>query len=314
MNMQVNHADKQAAAKVHETIWLLGQPSLEDYLSFVRRQTIGGEDIKRSILVDEWREANDYYYDLSEREAGIADKLTVRPMDKKLQPIIDEITADIRFQRTFDVLPTKFAMVELDKIIVSQHHIDITHTARLQATLGRNASPEQLLRFCQRLDPADVPIKFRRSGKNKYTLSSTSSDFRFNEAKILTPDQVGKNSPLRANSMVLALTAGYSSNFLSVVQSDNRMVLHNGHHRAYALRALGYTHAPCIVQTVTRRDELNLVASSDVVDEPAFYFKAPRPPLLKDFFDSRIRKLFHLPQILRVVELSFEVREYEVAE
>ena len=116
-----------------------------------------------------------------------------------------------------------------------------------------------------------------------------------------------------ADNGILGLKVGYSSNFLSVIESDKRMVLHNGHHRAYALRAMGYTHAPCIIQTVTRTDELNLVASREVTEAPAHYFKSARPPLLKDFFNSRIRKVFQLPRILRMVEVSFEVREFEVA-
>jgi len=64
---------------------------------------------------------------------------------------------------------------------------------------------------------------------------------------------------------------------------------------------------------VTRRDELNLVASRAVIEEPAFYFKTARPPLLKDFFDPRIRKVLRVPTILRAVEVSFEVKDFDVA-
>jgi hypothetical protein len=107
---------------------------------------------------------------------------------------------------------------------------------------------------------------------------------------------------------------GYGSNFLNVIQSDGRLLLHNGYHRAYALRELGVTHAPCIMQTATRRDELNLVASRSVLEDPAFYLKAARPPLLKDFFDPRLRKVLRVPKILRVVELSFEAKEFEIVD
>ena len=110
----------------------------------------------------------------------------------------------------------------------------------------------------------------------------------------------------------LALVVGYGSNFLSVIRWEDRMVLHNGYHRAVALRAAGFTHAPCIVQDVTRRDELDLTAASTVAGDPAFYFRAPRPPLLKDFFDPRLRTVLHTRRAERFVEVSFEVKDYTV--
>lgn len=307
-------ADFNEAASVSETVWLLGQPSLEDYLHFVREQAIGGSNLKRTDLVDEWRAANDYYFDLEQSEAGIADAVDVRALDRSLRPLAEKIMASPRFQRSYDALPTTIAMVELDKLIVSQSHIDITHSANQQAALGRKASDEQLLRFCQGVDREDAPVKIRRTGRNKYTFSSLSSDFRFHEAVPLVPELLSGLAQIRDGSTALALTLGYSSNYLNVIRSDNRMAIYNGHHRAYTLRALGYTHAPCVIQTVTRRDELNLIASGNLTDTPEFYFRSARPPLLKDFFDSRIRKVFHLPRIHRVVEVSFEVRAFEVAD
>ncbi len=306
--------DFDQAAGVCETVWLLGQPSLNDYIHFVRDQTVSGRNLKRSDLVNEWRTANDYYYELEQIEAGIADEISIRDLDAATTPIADELMASPRFQRSYDAVPTTIAMVELDRLIVSQSHIDITHCAQQQARLGKKASGEKLLRFCQGLDREDPPVKIQRTGRSRFTFTSPSSDFRFHEPVALTPDLIAGIASVRGGSTALALTLGYSSNYLNVIRSENRMVIYNGHHRAYTLRALGYTHAPCIVQTVTRRDELNLIASGNLTDTPEFYFRNARPPLLKDYFDSRIRKVFHLPRINHVIEVSFEVREFEVAD
>ncbi|MBV8400415.1 MAG: hypothetical protein JOZ17_16990, partial [Acetobacteraceae bacterium] len=83
---------------------------------------------------------------------------------------------------------------------------------------------------------------------------------------------------------------------------------------ACALRALGIKYAPCLIQTVTRRDELAIAASETVFDQAAFYFKAARPPLLKDFFDPKIRKVVPVKPARQVVEVSFEVREFRLEE
>ena len=92
------------------------------------------------------------------------------------------------------------------------------------------------------------------------------------------------------------------------------MVLHNGYHRAVAMRAAGITHAPCIVQTVTRKDELEVSAAPAVVEDPAFYFRARRPPLLKDFFDPRIVTTLSARPLQKLIEVSFEVREHNANE
>ena len=295
-----------------EEAWLLGQPSLDDYLYFVKEKVAGGAKIPRSELVDEWRAANDYYYDLEEKEAGFADKMKIRDLDPAMKPLAEQVQADSRYRRAFDALPSRFAMIELDRLIVSQRHVDITHAARIQNRLAHSASPEDLFNFCFPIDGSEAPVQTRRLSSRRYLFWSRSSDFRFHEAAMLSPEQINGHDPYGSVGQVLGLMVGYGSNFLNAIQSENRLMLHNGHHRAYALRAMGFTHVPCIIRTVTRRDELNLVASSDTASNPAFYFKAPRPPVLKDFFDPKIRKVLRVPRLLRAVEISFETKEYEV--
>ena len=131
---------------------------------------------------------------------------------------------------------------------------------------------------------------------------------------LLDPARLGDHAAGGAVGGVLGLLVGFGSNLLNAVRSDGdgRMLLNNGYHRACALRALGVTHAPCLVQTVTRRDELALTVPSRVTDTAAFYFKSARPPLLKDFFDPRTRKVVPVRRVKHVVELCFEVTEYDV--
>jgi hypothetical protein len=288
----------ETSSGIVEEVWLLGQPTLDRYLHFVKTKVLDGADIPRGALVDEWRTANDYYYDLETQEAGIADQIEIRDLDQSLQPLVDEVTNDARFRRAFDTLPARFAMVELDKLIVSQPHVELSHARRLQARLAACTTPADLFRFCLPIDGSEVPVQTRRLGSKRYLFWSRSSDFRFHEAALLQPEQISGHDAYGSIGRVLGLMVGYGSNFLNAIRSDDRLMLHNGHHRAYALRAAGITHAPCIVRTVTRRDE--------------FYFKAPRPPVLKDFFDPKLRKVLKIPRLLRAVEVSFETKEYEV--
>jgi len=90
------------------------------------------------------------------------------------------------------------------------------------------------------------------------------------------------------------------------------LILNNGSHRAYALRELGLKEVPCIVQTVTRRDELELVASGDFQQFPDRYLKAPRPPLLKDYFDPKLRKIVVVQRKNRLVRVQIGVEQSDV--
>jgi hypothetical protein len=55
-----------------------------------------------------------------------------------------------------------------------------------------------------------------------------------------------------------------------------------------------------------------VAATQKVNDDAAFYFKAARPPLLKDFFDPRLTRTMAVRRARKVVEISFEARVFEV--
>jgi hypothetical protein len=297
-----------------EELWLLGQPPLHHYLDYVQDHVIDGKALPRSALVDEWRTANDYYYDLEISEAGIADKIGIHDLPRSLKPLEDEVRANPCFRRSYDMLPTRFAMVELERLVVAQLHVNLTHTNRLRRQLPAQPGAEEVFRFCHPIDRPGPQINIRRVSGTRYSFISESSDLRFREAALLRPDQIAGGERFGPSAVVMGLVVGFSSNFLTAIQSDNRLLLHNGHHRAFALLDHGVTHAPCIIQTVTRRDELNLIAGEDVQEAPAFYFKAARPPLLKDFLDPRIRKVQRIPRPVQMIDIKFEVQDHNVAD
>ena len=224
-----------------------------------------------------------------------------------------ELEASPLFARTFDRMPTTIEMVELDKIVVSQRRVTKTFVDGLAAKLSPQPDPVALFRFCQPLERRDPPVTIRRLSADRYSSPPNSNDLRLHQTSLLRPEQlVGQRAgPVAA---AVGLVVGYGSNFLSLIRSDDRVVLHNGYHRAVAMRAAGITHAPCIVQTVTRKDELEVSAAEAVVEDPAFYFRARRPPLLKDFFDPRIVTTLKARPLRRMVEVSFEVREHNANE
>jgi hypothetical protein len=293
---------------------LLGQPHLEDYITFVQTRTVGGERADVRALADEWREANDHYYELERTEAGIADEIERLEIEPELAPLVAELEAQPRFSSAYDPLPSRFELVELDRLVVSQQSVSLNFVETLKSGLGLDPSPERLFRFCQPIQPPQAPVRAQRLDDNHFLFSSDSSDFRAHDAALLTAAQVSGLATADPMSAIVALPVGFGSNVLHAIEADDRLILQNGYHRAYALRDLGITHAYCAVQTVTRRDELKLVAGEPVIEAPEFYCRAKRPPLLKDFFDPKIRKVLNVRRMSRMIEVKLEVREYQVVE
>ena len=302
------------AGAIDEEIWLLGQPALVDYLSFVEEAVVGGAALDRAALTDEWRKANDYYEELEQREAGLADGAECRPLDAALAPLVEEVTADARFRNTFDTLPTSFGMVELDRLVVFQKSVTGNFVESVKERLGPDPDAAAQFRFCMPLGQPEAPVRIQRLGSKRFLFHSDSTDLRFHEAALLSPSQLPDYRSFGAIAGVVGLVVGFGGNFLNVIRADGRLLLHNGYHRACALRSLGITHAPCVITTVTRMDELQLTAKAEVTRNPRFYFGAARPPLLKDFFDPRIRKALPVHRQRRIVEVNYEVRDYFVSE
>lgn len=297
-----------------EEAWLLGLPLLRDYLDFVKSKVVGGAAVVPAALTDEWRDANDYYHELEQRESGIADQVECRDLDPALTPLVEEMRENTYYRRAFNKLPTAFGMVELDRLIVFQKSVTDTFVKALASRLGRAPAPEALFRFAMPIGERDAPVEIRRVGSKRYVFRSDSTDFRYHEPVLLEPGQIRGYDAFGPIAGIVGLVVGFGSNMLNAVRVGKRLVLQNGYHRACALRELGVTHAPCIIQTVTRTDELELAAKGVVVEDPDFYFKTARPPLLKDFFDPRIRKQLRCHKQVRMVEVNFEVKDFLVPE
>lgn len=304
-------AQTETASALDE-IRLLGQPSLRHHLGFVKEKVVGGDAMSRAELADDWRKANDYYYELEKGEASYADEIEVLDLDPALRPLAAEIEADPRYLFTFETFPTEIAMVELDRLVIFQTHITKQFTDRLQARLGSSPDPETLFRFCQPTETPKAPVEVTEVGHNRYVFASESTDFRQHRPVLLRPDQVHDHDTFGPLTGMVGLGVGFGSNFLTAIRDENRVLLHNGYHRAYAMRALGITHVPCIIQTITRRDELEVAAKGLVADDPKFYFAAARPPLLKDFFDPKIARSFKVHRTKKMIEVTFEIRDFVV--
>lgn len=289
-------------------IKLVGLPGLDNFLHFVKTRVAGGENLQRRVLVDRWRQANDHYHELETSEGGRADSIECLPLPAELRAHKRRAMAHRHFRLSFNDLPATIKWVELSKLLASQHSVAPDFSGRVSTRLGKRPTPAALFDLCVPLDPEPPPVRIQRLSESRYVFTSDSTDLRAHEIRLI-PERIARRvesyGPVESG---LLLPLGFGSNYLSGVRSENRIVLQNGYHRAFALMSLGITHAPMVIQTVTRTDELDLVASSEVSENASFYFRAARPPILNDFLDPLIAHHFALRRLETRIEIEVTVR------
>ena len=300
------------AQTADEHAYLVGRPPVTDYLGYIATHTLEGQALDRRVLMDRWRMANDHIRELERTEAGVADEVPSEPLTELLATHAAAVLADPSVANTYSVVPCEIAMVELDRLVVFQKHVNLAYVQDLARRLPENAADQQVFDFALPSDGRyDAPVQAGPVGQNAFGFTSPSTDLRVLDLRMIDPRAVAALGSGGRPAAVLALVVGYGSNLLSAVRTEGRLVLHNGSHRAYALRAAGHTHAPCLIQNVSRRDELELV-SPEIQQRIGLYLEDPRPPLLKDYFDERLRLIVHVPRSRRQVQVGINHQVLEV--
>ena len=296
-----------------EKVFLIGRPPMGEFLGFVTTQTIEGRTADLGALSGVWRTANDHVQQLEQDEIGLADNVGVGVLPAAVLPLRDEVLASPIVRASFAITPVEIAMVELDRLVVFQKHVNLNYVRELRNLLGDAPTDEALFRFClpfdQRFDP---PAHIAQFAPNAWAFVSPSNDLRVLDTVLLEPSQVVGVTAKGVATAMVALVVGYGSNYLNAIRAEGRLVLNNGSHRAYALREAGLTHAPCLIQHVSRREELEVIGNEELNTRADLYLKAQRPPLLKDYFDPELRMIVHVSRTVRQLRVALQSEQMDV--
>jgi hypothetical protein len=303
---ETESTDQPIKSDADETLYLIGRPTLRQFHRFVRHHAVDPDF--EGTLTEEWNAARDYLRSLEREEAGMADDPVITKLGREYESLLIEFLKDPLIQNGFNTVPTEVALIELDRLVVYQKHIDLTYIRQLRKRLSMAPGMEEIFRTCLPYDHPQAPVKWLKQG-DKYIFTSPSNDLRFLGTMPLRPDNIVDYTPPGDLVSAIGLALGFGSNFLNAAYYNKRLILQNGSHRAYALREMGVTHVPCIIEHITSAEELELVVSSEVRDKPDLYLKHPRPPMLIDYFNPRLRKVMPVHRQLRQITVKFEVDE-----
>jgi hypothetical protein len=291
-------------------VLLVGHPPVAEFLGYIATQTVDGRSGDEGALMDAWRRGNDHLLALAETEAGYADGIEFGDMPEELAPLVARALADPVMRRDYALAPVSIEWIELDRLVIHQKHVNLSFADELRAEIGESPSAMRIFEFAlpseKRRDP---PVQAGRMGEAAWVFKSVSNDFRILDAELLEPEQATGFDATGVPSVIVALSLGYGSNYLSALSVGSRLVLHNGSHRAYALRVAGQTHAPCLVQHISRHEELRaIVGDGHALTAPGEnILTTPRPPLFKDYFDEQLRMIVSVPAVHRQIQVGFSL-------
>jgi hypothetical protein len=298
-----------AQSDADDSLYLIGRPTLRQFQRFVRHHAVKPD--YEGDLTNEWNAACEHVRSLEKEEAGLADDPVITKLGPEYEPLLIEFLKDPLIRNGFNTVPTEVATIELDRLVVYQKHIDLTYVRQLQKRLSPTPGMDEIFRTCLPYDHPQPPVKWLKQG-DKFIFMSPSNDLRFLGTMSLRPEHIADYPPPGDLVGVVGLAVGFGSNFLNAAYFNKRLILHNGSHRAYALREMGITHVPCIIEHVSSSEELKVVASSEVYNNPDLYLKHPRPPMLKDYFNPRLRKVMPVHRVLRQITVKFDIEEQNV--
>jgi hypothetical protein len=291
----------QDGVALERALFLKGWPSSRDYVRLIRAKVSSECVLEEAALVREWREARDRVQRLDPISAH-----EVAPPPRALAELGRDYLESLGPSNPYALLPHRWLMVELDKLVVWQRYVNEDFSSKLLDELPDQADDQELFAFCSGMNASSTPIDVCGTpGSNHFAFTSQTTDLRVLDTMLLDPARVSLPTERGRAGAVLAVVVGFSYNTMWAVQLGERVVLVNGTHRAHALLRRGIARAPCLVTTASVRDDLELIqipiSGAQSLD---WHFSAPRPPHLRDFLDDSLVRAVVVPRTGNLLSLD----------
>jgi hypothetical protein len=283
-----------------------------EVLQYVRTQTLSDELERLPEIFAARLGVQQNVADLIRREGGIADTVRVNEIPAQYKPKLDSFASDNLFQKTFSHLPVSFGLVEIDKLVAPQRTVNLDYVSGLLARYPKKATLDELLDICVSPKREMEPIQHLEVAPNTHVFSSPNSDIRFLGAFVKELTSQDFEHAVFGGLPAAAVIAfiGYGGAPINVLLSGQRVVLNNGFHRVYALRSIGVTEIPVVIQHVSNPQ---LEFPPQVVGLPKEYLLGvPRPVVMKDFFEDGFTITLKVRDRVKMITLGIGVNQHDV--
>ena len=297
-----------------QILHLMGTTALTDFLAFARDfadLTVPGTGASGGAtqmdLAEAWRDAADIYQGLATAEAYPPVLPGIFPFPEGMKAHCAAFLGTPHIQREFDQVPVAFGMVPLAHLIVGLPRLNMTTVSGHSEAFGTGAIADSALaQRCLPLDPPRHSLQLLEQCGNSSTFVSSRPDVDLLRARAVAgagADPMGRGHV----QQTLALELGFPGNVLNVIRYQNRLILNNGYHRAYALLRRGTTHVPALIQVCRHWDDVALVGAAGLYENKHVLIDAARPPLIRDFSDRRLCLHFAAPRLKKYIRISYTI-------
>ena len=162
-----------------------------------------------------------------------------------------------------------FQMVEIEPLLAYQLTVDVARSNDHGSSASNPPLEQELLDICLPIAPVQENLNI-----------STAPGSLLVKSKGLNFHALGEGF---LHNQFLGFQVGVSVPLSHVVRFNGQCFLHNGFHRALALRARGATHMPCVFRDVASFAE---VAPQGTVFQPPL-FQSANPPTVAHFTQGR---------------------------
>ena len=283
------------------TLLLKGIFPLPRFIRFVRERC-APRSLDEAALLEEWRDARAVALRLAADEAGSADDVGVQPLPEEMKSLAGLVLRQPSTHRLTSLLPRTWCMVEIDRMVVFQDSLNLRHIGQLKASLPAAPSAHEVMDLAACTGARTHPVVRSSQSDGDYTFASESNDLRFLDVTTVEPGAIANYEPFGSASHALVIYLGFSDNLISATRFGKRIILTNGSHRAYLLREAGFRYVPCLLTDASDADMSDVLLPAAVKQDRTLYLQAPRPPLFKDYTDSR------LTRIVPVVRKNYVIR------
>ncbi len=282
-----------------------------EIFSHIRTQTLEADSGRMSEILASWQAQQPAVQAILQAEIGVADRATIEELPREHERTLKEIAANDLFKQSFHALPISFALVEVDTLVAAQRAVNLDYVGRLRAAYEKKTDLADLIDICLSPTRDIAPIQHLEIANSTHVFSSPNLDIRFLGAFFKKLSQQDLQSAVLGGQPAAAVISfvGYGISCVNVLRWQNRLVLNNGFHRVYALRSLGVTKIPVVIQQV---NNMQLEFPAAVAGLPREYLlHAPRPVLMKDFFHDNFCLPLKSKDRVKVVTLQTGISQFD---
>jgi hypothetical protein len=277
----------------------------------VRTEALPAEWERLPEILAAWERVQPRIQTLLRREANQVGAAAA-PLPAEFEAHAARVLEDPLFQKTLWKLPIRLGMVEIDRLVAAQRHVNLEYVEALAAGYPARPSPRELVDICLDPGPPVAPAQHMEIAPNTHVFSSPNSDLRFlgSYLRPLRPEDAEHAEGGGRPVAMLVAFVGYGTAPVNVYEAGGRLILANGFHRLCALRRLGVRQVPVVVQ-VARNPALEVPAL--VTQLPREYLLgAQRPVLMRDFFEPEFSVELRIRRRLKMVLVSHNLGQHEV--